>query len=774
MALLHEINNGSERFSVDEVGAVKINNAFTLPTVAGVNGYVLTSNGSGASAWQASTGGVGGAGTGQKVAKFAGTGTSSTLGDGPITFSTNDSAFAGAIATSGNITATASNATISAAESGGATTKIMGASVGRVGTSSNHNLEILSNNTAAITIDTSQNATFAGNISTTGDININGGTSYNDKSNLYLSNGRTLIQSDIVNATANGDTSLDFQTRSAGSLASAMFIDEFRKIGIGTTSPDWALDIEAVSTGVQLQIGRTTTSAGSTWMGSDSNGFHLGVGAYGGGNSVSDPNGFTVDTSGNVGIKTTPSTRLHVSGSFDPDDALGYALIENTSTAGASAENSAINVKNYRGTSQFMQWEGNGLRIGSRILTNSGVGDVYFTAGADSVKMVVKAGGNVGIGTTNPNFKLHLASTGADTLLRLENTTTNRYPNLRFTAAGAEYDIGVGGTGTATGYVHNFYIYDITNSAPRITLTQAGNVGIGTTVPNARLEVLTSTAGFSSIIRNTNANNDSNGLLVKAGTQGTEYALKVSNTNDTQNFMSIKGSGNVGIGTTSPSSTFQIGGGTANVLQKIHGSGTAGIQIFTNSPSTGTKIASLEQYFSNEGFLGLYYNGSQTVRFRANGKSFINGGFVGIGTTNPYYELEVQGQGYFSSHLYAHCLGVGAATPNSLGVIRAAGDVIAYYSSDKRLKDNIVKIEKPLEKLDKINGYEFDWNNKQELYKGHDIGVVAQEVEQVYPELVETRKSGYKAVKYEKLVPLLVESIKELKTEIEQLKKQIK
>ena len=107
-------------------------------------------------------------------------------------------------------------------------------------------------------------------------------------------------------------------------------------------------------------------------------------------------------------------------------------------------------------------------------------------------------------------------------------------------------------------------------------------------------------------------------------------------------------------------------------------------------------------------------------------------------------------------------------------MIRAAGDIIAYYSSDKRLKDNIVKIEKPLEKLDKINGYEFDWNNKQELYKGHDIGVVAQEVEQVYPELVETRKSGYKAVKYEKLVPLLVESIKELKTEIEQLKKQIK
>jgi len=94
-------------------------------------------------------------------------------------------------------------------------------------------------------------STFAGNISTTGDININGGTNYNDKSNLYLSNGRTLIQSDIVNQTANGDTSLDFQTRTGGSLASAMFIDEFRRVGIGTTSPESGakLDVRAGSGG---------------------------------------------------------------------------------------------------------------------------------------------------------------------------------------------------------------------------------------------------------------------------------------------------------------------------------------------------------------------------------------------------------------------------------------------------------------------------------------------------------------------------------------------
>ena len=53
---------------------------------------------------------------------------------------------------------------------------------------------------------------------------------------------------------------------------------------------------------------------------------------------------------------------------------------------------------------------------------------------------------------------------------------------------------------------------------------------------------------------------------------------------------------------------------------------------------------------------------------------------------------------------------------------------------------------------------------------GHDVGVIAQEIEEVLPEVVQTRDNGYKAVKYEKIVPLLIEAIKELKQEIEELK----
>ena len=103
--------------------------------------------------------------------------------------------------------------------------------------------------------------------------------------------------------------------------------------------------------------------------------------------------------------------------------------------------------------------------------------------------------------------------------------------------------------------------------------------------------------------------------------------------------------------------------------------------------------------------------------------------------------------------------------------LNAGEDVVAYASSDKRLKDNLKPIENSLDKVSKLSGYEFDWNDKQETYQGHDIGVVAQEVEEVLPEIVTTRDNGYKAVKYEKLVPLLIESIKELKAEIEELKK---
>ena len=103
--------------------------------------------------------------------------------------------------------------------------------------------------------------------------------------------------------------------------------------------------------------------------------------------------------------------------------------------------------------------------------------------------------------------------------------------------------------------------------------------------------------------------------------------------------------------------------------------------------------------------------------------------------------------------------------------IEASGDVIAFGSSDERLKDNITYIHKPIDKINKIGGYKFTWNNKQDTYLGKDVGVLAQEVEAIMPELVTTRENGYKAVKYDKLVPLLIEGIKELDKKVKDIEK---
>jgi len=95
------------------------------------------------------------------------------------------------------------------------------------------------------------------------------------------------------------------------------------------------------------------------------------------------------------------------------------------------------------------------------------------------------------------------------------------------------------------------------------------------------------------------------------------------------------------------------------------------------------------------------------------------------------------------------------------GGIRATSDIIAYYSSDITLKDNIKPISSPLDKVNQISGVTFDWNSDSP-YEGEDVGVLAQEIEKVLPSAVTTRSNGKKAVRYEKIIPLLIEAIKEL------------
>jgi hypothetical protein len=117
-------------------------------------------------------------------------------------------------------------------------------------------------------------------------------------------------------------------------------------------------------------------------------------------------------------------------------------------------------------------------------------------------------------------------------------------------------------------------------------------------------------------------------------------------------------------------------------------------------------------------------------------------------------------------------LGVGTTTPTTTGLIRATNDVIAYFGSDSRLKENVTPISNPLEKIQQIGGYEYDWIPMEGIHEneGHDVGVIAQEIESILPEIVTTRENGFKAVKYDRIVALLIECIKEQQKQIDDLK----
>jgi hypothetical protein len=113
--------------------------------------------------------------------------------------------------------------------------------------------------------------------------------------------------------------------------------------------------------------------------------------------------------------------------------------------------------------------------------------------------------------------------------------------------------------------------------------------------------------------------------------------------------------------------------------------------------------------------------------------------------------------------------------PSSTGTsLNVAGDVVAYASSDIRFKNNVLPITNALDKINKIGGYTFEWNEKSHKETGKkDIGVIAQEVEEILPEIVDTRDNGYKAVDYSKLTALLIQSVKEQQVIIDNLKSRI-
>lgn len=102
--------------------------------------------------------------------------------------------------------------------------------------------------------------------------------------------------------------------------------------------------------------------------------------------------------------------------------------------------------------------------------------------------------------------------------------------------------------------------------------------------------------------------------------------------------------------------------------------------------------------------------------------------------------------------------------------IKSCGDVTAFFTSDRRLKENLHIIPDTQSIINGLTGYSFQWN-EQSGKEGTDIGLVAQDVQAVLPSIVKQRENGYLAVDYIRFIPVLIEEVKRLSSEIELLKK---
>jgi hypothetical protein len=215
--------------------------------------------------------------------------------------------------------------------------------------------------------------------------------------------------------------------------------------------------------------------------------------------------------------------------------------------------------------------------------------------------------------------------------------------------------------------------------------------------------------------------------------------------------------------------------GTQTLTNKtINGSQLVDTSVANGKLTNSSVTVSAGTGMSGGGAVSL---GGTVTLTNAGVTSAVAGTGVGVSAGTGAVTISIGQAVATSSNVQFNALLVGAGTPpTTAGLIRATNDVIAYYGSDERLKENITPIENSLDILKQINGYYFDWKEMPGIHEneGHDIGVVAQEIGAVLPEIVTTRENGYMAVKYEKLVALLIQTNKELLNRVEALEAKIK
>jgi hypothetical protein len=421
---------------------------------------------------------------------------------------------------------------------------------------------------------------------------------------------------------------------------------------------------------------------------------------------------------------------------------------------------------------------------GTLATTNGGTGLTSFTSGgvvyASSSSALATgsalsfSGANLGIGVTSPAdiLELYRASGNVITVytsgsnISLVGTNSAGYMDIRM--------------------VQSQPMVFATANTERARISAAGDVGIGTSSPANKLDVRGSTNvnGSLTISPNTNLKNTFT-FTTNASNDGRLFIK--SDTTDTvdiqANGTSYFNGGNVGVGTSSPAYKLEVALGTTG-QQSLAGFRTANATAANNAGvfifATPSATAASRQAYVLWDADGADVTGSDYFYITKAGNSG-NVDFIQQSSAAMTFQTSGTERARISS---AGGFSVGTTADPGAGAIYATGNITAYYS-DKRLKTVSGKIENALDKVAQLSGVYYTNNDTAKSF-GYDsdeeqVGVIAQEVEAVLPQIVKAApfdldennnsKSGenYKTVQYDKLVPLLIEAINELQAKVKAL-----
>jgi len=281
--------------------------------------------------------------------------------------------------------------------------------------------------------------------------------------------------------------------------------------------------------------------------------------------------------------------------------------------------------------------------------------------------------------------------------------------------------------------------------------------------------------------------------VINLGTSGSIVGtdtinLSTNGTNGDKNFIIKNGLRNAAMSAASASPSFVLSGGcvkveqlvctndlvvqglvfcTATAILSSVSSVVIDITDVQTAPLTGLRV--LDKNTVHDQWLCTMAGSTNTVFAAKNLED--TSGFVGINDSNRYLNsnFTVSGNQYYHGSTFT--VATKTITLSSSvtvhGDLSATGDIIGFTASDERLKNNVTPIANALKKLLALKGVEFDWAAVDTMPRtGHDVGLIAQDVIKQVPEAVGTRHDGYYGVYYEKIIPLLVEAIRELDSKI--------